>query len=218
MNKSWIISLIVIIFSILAVRAINPTNRFEVQSDFDQTEQTAFFNGSTTNIPNLLANAPLPTKVLGDTTTEKTIYVDLTNQKLYAYEGDRMVYEFLVSTGKWGRTPTGTFQIANKFRYIKMSGGSRALGTYYYLPNVPFTMFYGNKEIPASRGFSIHGAYWHDNFGQPMSHGCVNMKISEAEVIYNWANPVLPEGKNSIVSTPENPGTTIIVYGVAPKS
>ncbi len=219
MYKSWLISFVVILFSIFTVQATNPNNQFEPQPDFDYNQQTAIFNGTTTPVPSFLAlNTPLPSQVLGDTTSEKTIYVDLTSQKLYAYEGDLLIYEFLVSTGKWGKTPTGTFQIANKFRFVKMSGGSHALHTYYYLPNVPFTMFFGNKDIPASRGFSIHGAYWHDNFGHPMSHGCVNMKISEAEIIYNWATPVLPEGKKSTVSTPENPGTTVIIYGVAPQS
>ena len=137
---------------------------------------------------------------------------------LYAYEGDKLVYSFLVSTGKWAKTPTGVFTIANKFRYTKMSGGSVALHTYYYLPNVPYVMFFGNDQIPASQGFSLHGTYWHNNFGHPMSHGCVNMKTSEAAIIYDWSGPKIPDGKNSVISTPDNPGTQIIIYGTAPSS
>ena len=70
-----------------------------------------------------------------------------------------------------------------------MSGGSVALRTYYYLPNVPYVMFFENDQVAGSRGFSIHGTYWHNNFGHPMSHGCVNMKTSEAKLIYHWTNP-----------------------------
>lgn len=157
------------------------------------------------------------TQVLGDEDSddEKRIEVDLTNQKLYAYEGDEKVMEFLVSTGKWGRTPTGEFRIWTKLRYTKMSGGSKALGTYYYLPNVPFTMFFSNSEIPMSRGYGIHGTYWHDNFGHPMSHGCINMKTEEVEQLYYWANPELGDAK-SIRATEDNPGTKIVIYGTAP--
>lgn len=98
-----------------------------------------------------------------------------------------------------------------------MSGGSVALRTYYYLPNVPYVMFFSNDQVAASRGFSLHGTYWHNNFGHPMSHGCVNMKTSEAELIYKWTNPTTPNNKNA-KSTKDDPGTTIIIYGTAPKS
>ena len=62
-----------------------------------------------------------------------------------------------------------------------MTGGSKALGTYYNLPNVPYVMYY-------YQGYGIHGAYWHNNFGHPMSHGCVNMKPEEAGIVFNWAD------------------------------
>ncbi|MBP9719115.1 MAG: L,D-transpeptidase [Candidatus Levybacteria bacterium] len=153
--------------------------------------------------------------VLGDSTAEKKIYVDLTRQMLYANEGDNTVYAFPVSTGKWGRTPTGTFKIWIKLRYTRMSGGNPAIGTYYNLPNVPYTMFYYNDDVPKSSGYSIHGAYWHNNFGRPMSHGCINMKTEEAEQIYSWANP--PTDGSTTYATEENPGTEVVVYGTAPK-
>jgi len=70
-----------------------------------------------------------------------------------------------------------------------MSGGSKELGTYYYLPNVPYILFFYNDKVEKKTGYSIHGTYWHNNFGTPMSHGCINMKTSEAEIIYNWADP-----------------------------
>ncbi len=218
MNKVFITSLIVIGISFFIIKATDQTNHYEVQPDYDPSLSGAVFNNSPISIPTYTANVPLPPKVLGESTGEKIIYVDLANQRLYAYEGNNLVYNFLVSTGKWGRTPTGTFRIANKFRFIKMSGGSAALHTYYYLPNVPYTMFFGNSQIPASRGFSLHGTYWHNNFGHPMSHGCVNMKTSEAGILYNWADPELPEGKSSGVATKDNPGTPVIIFGTTPKS
>ncbi|RJR23787.1 L,D-transpeptidase [Candidatus Microgenomates bacterium] len=145
----------------------------------------------------------------------KRIEVDLTNQRLYAYEGESQVHNFLVSTGKFNRTPTGRFKIWIKLRYTKMSGGSKALGTYYYLPNVPYVMYFYNDKYPQHQGYGIHGTYWHNNFGHPMSHGCINLKTSDAEKLYYWAKPDL-NGKSSIRSTEENPGTEVIIYGKAP--
>lgn len=218
MPKSWLFSIFVIIVSVFIVTQTDQTNHFQVQSDFDSSNLAASYDGNHFTVPNPLSLAPLPPRVLGDTTSKKVIYVDLTNQRLYAYEGDNLVYNFLVSTGKWGRTPTGVFNIWGKFRYVKMSGGSAALHTYYYLPNVPYTMFFSSDKVAASKGFSLHGTYWHDNFGHPMSHGCVNMKTPEAALIYNWSDPALPDGKTSINASKDNPGTQIIIYGDTPKS
>jgi len=93
-----------------------------------------------------------------------------------------------------------------------MSGGNQALGTYYNLPNVPYVMYFENEEIPAWRGFGIHGAYWHNDFGRPKSHGCINLRIPDSEKLYYWANPDL-QGYTSIRSSADNPGTPIIIYG-----
>lgn len=145
-------------------------------------------------------------RVLSATDAEnKWIEIDLSDQRIYAHEGDRIVYEFLTSTGKWAPTPSGTFRVWIKLRYAKMSGGSRALGTYYYLPNVPYIMYF-------NKGYGIHGAYWHNNFGTPMSHGCVNLSIPDAEKLFYWAGPVLPPGKNSVSPSKDNPGTMVVVH------
>lgn len=185
-----------------------------VTGEYDSREVTGSYLGETvasTRLPEF------PLAVLGHSTLPKRIEVDLSRQKVYAFEGNQKVYEFTVSTGKWGRTPTGIFRIANKFKYIKMSGGSRALHTYYYLPNVPYVQFFGNAEIPASRGFSFHGTYWHSNFGQPMSHGCVNMKTEDAKTLFYWADPGV-NGENAVKATSDNPGTEVIIYGTAPQT
>lgn len=156
--------------------------------------------------------------VLGDTNTEKRIEVDLTSQKVYAYDGERKVYEFIVSTGKWAPTPTGEFRIWAKVKSQKMSGGDKTLGTYYYLPNVPYVMFFYNSAIAKMRGFSFHGTYWHENFGHPMSHGCVNMKTADAKTLYEWARPVVSNNKAwSTLSDASNIGTRVLIYGETPR-
>jgi lipoprotein-anchoring transpeptidase ErfK/SrfK len=103
------------------------------------------------------------------------IDINLSEQRLYAYEGNIMINSFLVSTGTWATpTVTGTFQIWNKTRIQDMSGPG------YYLPDVPYVMYF-------YRDYGIHGTYWHNNFGTPMSHGCVNLTIPDSEWLYNWA-------------------------------
>ena len=128
----------------------------------------------------------LQANVLGDSaSSNKKIEIDISEQRLYMKEGDSTIGTFLVSTGKWAPTPTGSFAVWTKLRYTRMTGGSKALNTYYDLPNVPYVMYF-------YQGYGIHGAYWHNNFGQPMSHGCVNMRPEEAGIVFNWANVGTP--------------------------
>ncbi len=171
------------------------------------------FMGKSVNIPSEIAQLPDYEEVLGES-NDKHIYIDLTNQKLYAKEGDRTVYEFLISSGKWGRTPTGDFMTWIKLRYTRMTGGNKAIGTFYDLPNVPYTMYFYNSEYPKYRGYGIHGAYWHNNFGHPMSHGCINMKPEEAGLLYAWSNPL--SISFTTYAEDKNQGTPITIYGQAP--
>lgn len=104
------------------------------------------------------------------------IDIDLSDQVLYAYEGDQVVNTFIVSTGTWQHpTVTGQFSIYVKYRYDTMVGPD------YYLPNVPYVMYF-------YKGYGVHGTYWHNNFGTPMSHGCVNLRTEDAGWLYNWAS------------------------------
>ncbi len=187
----------------------------------EQTEEVsqskAIFYGKYMPVPEI-PQMDRSLKVLGATNGEKRIEVDLTNQRLYAYEDDKKVYDFLISSGKWGRTPVGEFTIWYKVESTRMRGGSKELRTYYDLPKVPYTMFFYNQNIVKSRGYGIHGAYWHNNFGHPMSHGCINMKPEEAGILYQWASPVVPEKKKSTSATKDNPGTKVVIYGKAPMS
>lgn len=104
------------------------------------------------------------------------IDVDLSEQRVRAYEGASAVNEFLVSTGVSAHpTVTGQFRIYVKLRSTAMAGPG------YFLPGVPFTMYF-------YKGYSLHGTYWHSNFGVPMSHGCINMFTPDAEWLFNWAS------------------------------
>ncbi len=157
---------------------------------YESGDTGGVFHGRPVQFVDTVPADPAPTDVLGTYRADKRIEVDLTNQRLYAFEGDNKIHDFLISSGKWGRTPTGEFNIWIKLRYTRMQGGNRALGTYYNLPNVPFTMYFANADIPSWRGYGIHGAYWHNNFGHPMSHGCINMRIEEARWLFRWARPL----------------------------
>jgi len=179
--------------------------------NYDTSSTVGVFHGREVSSP--LVSQPLEQNVLGsqDPGVSKHIEVDLTNQKLYAVEDGKQIAEFDVSTGRWGWTPTGTFRVWTKLKSTRMTGGSKALRTYYDLPNVPYTMFFYNEEIPKSRGYGIHGAYWHSNFGEVMSHGCINMRIRDVEKLFYWATPVSSES-NMTNATEENPGIEIIIY------
>jgi lipoprotein-anchoring transpeptidase ErfK/SrfK len=115
-----------------------------------------------------------PQVVIGD--GERWIDVDLSQQRLYAYAGDTLMNSFVVSTGTW-QTPTvtGKFNIWIKVRSQAMTGPG------YYLPDVPYVMYF-------YKDYGLHGTYWHNNFGTPMSHGCVNLTTPDAEWLYNFAS------------------------------
>jgi len=103
------------------------------------------------------------------------IDVDLSEQRVTAYEGQTPVRTTLVSTGLPGTpTPEGQFRIWIKLRYDDMAGPG------YYLEDVPYVMYF-------YQGYGLHGVFWHGNFGHPMSHGCVNLPTPEAEWLFNWA-------------------------------
>ncbi len=177
----------------------------QASGDFESNQTEAFFldHPVTAFLTELPIIQPL---VLGETSAEeKWIEVDLSEQKLTAWQGNEIFLESLISSGKWGKTPTGEFNIWSKFKYTKMSGGNKAVNTYYYLPNVPYTMYF-------YKDFGLHGTYWHNSFGTPMSHGCVNLPTVVAEKLFYWTTPVLAEGKNSVMASQDNPGTRIVIH------
>ncbi len=176
--------------------------------------EKAIFNEEEIDPPKIDLSAILTEQnVLGSETDldEKYIFIDLAAQTLKAYEDETLFMEAKISTGKWFPTPTGDFTIWNKVRATKMSGGQGA--AYYYLPNVPYVMFFSNSKVVSSRGFAMHGAYWHNNFGHPMSHGCVNMRTVDAQKLFNWTDPPAPNGS---VLAKSGSGTKITIHGKAP--
>jgi lipoprotein-anchoring transpeptidase ErfK/SrfK len=128
----------------------------------------------------------VPTQAVAFATQTHKVYdrwidVSLGTQTLTAYQQGQVVRSFLISSGTaYHPTVQGTFYIYGKTRSQTMSGGSRAAGDYYSLPNVEWiSWWYGD--------YSIHGTYWHHNFGHPMSHGCLNATNEDAQFIYEWA-------------------------------
>jgi lipoprotein-anchoring transpeptidase ErfK/SrfK len=125
---------------------------------------------------------------------DKHIEVNLTMQTLTAYELDKEVLKTKISsgiansgrnTGLSTQTPSGEFRIISKYPSKHMGNGNLfASPEDYELPGVPWTCFFHEA------GYALHGTYWHDNFGTPMSRGCVNMRIEEAKWLFRWVHPI----------------------------
>ena len=182
---------------------------------FDPNEKQATFEGKKVTIPNnvFLSLSKQPSfAVLGEATgEEKWIDVDISDQKITAFEGSRVFLESKISSGLVGTpTPTGEFKVWYKTKSQKMSGGEGR--SYYYLPNVPYIMFFENENVPGYKGYSLHCTYWHDDFGNRRSHGCVNLPTPVAEQLYYWTNPVLENGKRIVRANADNPGTRIVIH------
>ena len=179
---------------------------------FDPESTLAMYEGKELKVPEDLATVNGESKVLGSNDSNgRWIEVDLSEQKLKAWDGNSLFLETPVSTGlPWTPTPTGEFKIWVKLRYTKMEGGS---GKYYYnLPNVPYVMFFENGSVPGWKGYGLHGTYWHNDFGRQHSHGCVNLPTPIAEKLYYWVTPNLAEGKASVFASDENSGTKIVIH------
>jgi len=143
---------------------------------------------------------PTPTATATPAHPEKWIDVDLSNQILVAYEGDVVVLRTSVSTGS-ALTPT----VTGRFRIFHKLLSQTMVGPDYVQPDVPYVMyFYG--------AYSLHGAYWHDDFGRPRSHGCVNLRVAEAQWLFQWADPPLPAGELEVWDTVSGTGTLVVVH------
>jgi hypothetical protein len=134
---------------------------------------------------------------------ERWIRVDLSEQQVVAYEGKTPIRGFIISSGL-PRTPTvtGEFRIRTKVKVQTMSGGSGA--DYYNLPNVKWVQYF-------YQAYAFHGTYWHNDFGRPKSHGCINMTNADAKWLFDWAGPTWDGKTVWFNSTQENPGTLVIV-------
>ncbi|MBP7804822.1 MAG: L,D-transpeptidase, partial [Candidatus Pacebacteria bacterium] len=115
--------------------------------------------------------------------TDKHIVVDLSKQMLYAYEGNTLFLAEPISAGiEINPTPVGTYTVSRKTPSRYMQGPIPDISDDEYdLPGVPWVLYF------SSGGAALHGAYWHNNFGHPMSHGCINQSPELAKKLYYWA-------------------------------
>jgi hypothetical protein len=121
----------------------------------------------------------------------KWIHVDLSEQTLVAYEGDKPVYATVVSSGKEGyEPPTGLFEVQQKYISTTMNAADPIDG-FYEVEEVPWTLYYHG-------GYALHGAYWHTDFGKVRSHGCTNIAPVDARWLYYWSEPEVPAAWHAV--------------------
>jgi hypothetical protein len=160
---------------------------------------------------NLAVVQPIP-RPSGVGPAEKWIDINLFEQTVVAYEGDRMAYATLMSAGlpRWP-TEKGLTRLRAKIQSGKMAGGEPG-DDYYFLEDVPWIMYFRDT-------YALHGAYWHDKFGFPHSHGCVNLSLPDARWFFEWVTPATSP-HNWTVPTEQDPGTWVWVHGreVAPEA
>jgi len=128
----------------------------------------------------------------GVTEDERWIHVDLSEQTLVAYEGDRPVFATTVSTGREGfETPTGIFRIKSK--HVSTTMDDLHGDEPYLIEDVPWTMYFEGN-------FALHAAFWHRSFGRVRSHGCVNLAPSDARWLFQWSGPSVPTSWHGVFS------------------
>lgn len=153
--------------------------------------------------------ARLATRPAGVEPWERWIDVDLELQLLVAYEGDAPVYATLISSGKKGTaeesflTPRGTYRIAVKHISSSMDGNTASDGR-YSIQDVPWAMFFHGN-------YALHGAFWHDRFGNRRSHGCVNLGPTDARWLFYWTTPFLPDGWHGVQAHEGAPGSMVVI-------
>jgi len=147
--------------------------------------------------------------------TEKKVVIDLSRQTLSCYEGSSEVFYCMISSGgKWNAagqavdkwsTPVGKHRVSRKFLSLQMSGGVTT-GSSYDLPGVGWT------SIFVTGGVAIHATVWHNSFGTPVSHGCVNCLPEDAKWIWRWLQPVVPYDPGMVdISLTGDASTTVEV-------
>lgn len=144
---------------------------------------------------------------------ERWIDVDISQQTVVVYEGDKPIYATLISSGKESKikdkdhsTPRGMWRVREKHVVTTMDGNGSAAGDLpYSIEDVPYVMYF-------HKAYATHGAFWHQNFGSQMSHGCVNLAPLDAKWIFMHAEPRLPEGLHGVWSSDAHPGSMVVVH------
>lgn len=140
----------------------------------------------------------------GTGANEKWFDVDRDEQVLVAYEGKKPVYATMVSTGKWKHaTPTVIARVGSKLLSASMNNNRG--DEQYAVADVPWTMYYDNS-------YALHTSYWHDGFGGPRSHGCINLSPRDAKALYQWSSPDIPAGWIAVYGDEDNPGSLVRVH------
>jgi hypothetical protein len=142
---------------------------------------------------------------------EKWIDVNVAQQSLVAFEGEKPVFITLVSSGRHNddpeqdhHTPKGDFRIWEKHISATMEEDTATDGP-YSIEDVPWIMYFHG-------GYALHGAFWHAKFGHERSHGCVNLAPVDAKDLFGWTGPRLPPGWHGVRAIDSNPGTRVIVH------
>jgi len=189
----------------------------EYYPDYIERRTTAFIPEDWATLLDTLTPVETPAEVLGEPSSaiggefadgsiarsRNWVHVDLSEQILVAYTGDTPIRAFVIASGLPGTpTVTGEFRVRTKVRSQTMSGGEGAL--YYNLPNVQWVQYFYSE-------YAIHGTYWHNSFGTPRSHGCVNMTNADARWVWEHLGPVWDGVTVWDKSTDENPGGIVIV-------
>ena len=150
--------------------------------------------------------------------SEKWLDIDLAAQTLVAYVGGKPVFATLVSTGrikdeldplKNFETPAGEFRITSKHLTATMDG-DHAIDGPYSIEDVPYVMYF-------QLAFALHSAFWHNGFGRPRSHGCVNLAPADARWVFNFVEPALPLPWHGVFPKPDAPGTRLYIHGKTPE-
>lgn len=126
------------------------------------------------------------------------------SQVIVVYRGEKPIYATLSSSGKYGhRTPLGVYRVEKKVAKTTMNSRADAEEP-YEVKNVPWTLFYHH-------GYAVHGAYWHNKFGTPVSHGCMNLAPTDAKLVYEMLGPEVPAGWSVVTATYDHPGAIVRV-------
>jgi hypothetical protein len=152
---------------------------------------------------------------------EKWIEVSLSKGTLTLFEGTTGVYSTLMSPGAGGTTPSaamhvdellraaltplGSFRVAIKHRAAQMTSEASPEPDKFWIADVPHAQYFRTP-------YAIHAAYWHEDFGSPKSGGCVNLSLEDAARVFDWTEPVVPEGWGGIIARRSKPGTLIVIH------
>ncbi|MBK6516835.1 MAG: L,D-transpeptidase [Polyangiaceae bacterium] len=144
--------------------------------------------------------------------TERWVDVNLSRRTLVLFEGDKPVYAALVSPGKRSKnkkknhaTPTGAWRIREKHIATTMDGDGAAGDLPYSIEDVPYVAYFKGS-------YALHAAFWHNNFGREMSHGCVNLAPIDARTVFDFVEPRVPVGWHGAFATDSKKGSMVVVH------